>query len=84
MSVTTMTRPGRMIVGSDDGETRIRVPGVRFQVDESFLKIRGRESFLGSLFGLRIATVKKTTPEPLSDSKKTTPDLLCRKPAAVS
>jgi Uma2 family endonuclease len=38
MSVTTMTRPSRVIVGSDDGETRIGVPGVRYQVYESWVQ----------------------------------------------
>src|SRR5208337_1345413 len=37
-------------------------------------RIRGRESFLGSTYGLRIArvasTAKKTTPDPLSPSVK--------------
>src|SRR5208337_2991616 len=38
ISVTTMTRPSRVIVGADDGETRIRVPGVRYQVYESWVQ----------------------------------------------
>ena len=36
--MTTMTRPGRVIVGPADGETRIRVPGVRYQVYESWVQ----------------------------------------------
>ncbi len=36
--MTTMTRPSRVIVGLDDGETRIRVPGVRYRVYESWVQ----------------------------------------------
>ncbi len=38
MSATTMTRPSRVTAGSTDGETRIRVPGVRYQVYESWVR----------------------------------------------
>jgi len=38
MSVTTTTRPNRVIVGSADGETRIQVPGMRYQVYESWVE----------------------------------------------
>ncbi len=33
-----MTRPSRVTAGSTDGETRIRVPGVRYQVYESWVR----------------------------------------------